>query len=316
MSVEDFTARVPWWGGDLQTLRNSLLRVDPKLHLWTEQRLELPLGDGDRPLASLHAHERFGYKPLAVLIHGLTGCEDSIYIRATARSLLEADYPVLRLNLRGAGPSRELCRESYHAGRSADLRSALAQIGAQLPKARSQPVILAGYSLGGNMLLKFLGERDTPWEVAGAVSISAPIDLKSTSACFMKPRNRLYHGYLLNRMKAESRGEDPKILRAVRTTYQFDDRIVAPANGFESADDYYGRSSALAYLPQISVPTLVIQAQDDPWVPAAPYLGFDWSGNLALRPLLPKSGGHVGFHGAGATTPWHDRKILEFLRRL
>ena len=80
MSVEDFTARVPWWGGDLQTLRNSLLRVDPKLHLWTEQRLELPLGDGDRLLASLHAHERLGYKPLAVLIHGLTGCEDSIYI--------------------------------------------------------------------------------------------------------------------------------------------------------------------------------------------------------------------------------------------
>lgn len=316
MSGEDFTARAPWWGGDLQTLRNFLLRVDPKLHLWTEQRLELPLENGDRLLASVHAHERLGYKPLAVLIHGLTGCEDSIYIRATARSLLEADYPVLRLNLRGAGPTRSLCVESYHAGRTQDLRAALAEIGRQLPKAKSQPVILVGYSLGANMLLKFLGEGGSPWEIAAGVSVSAPIDLKATSACFLKPRNRVYHAYLLNRMKAETRDVEKSLLRSVRTTYAFDDRIVAPANGFVSAEDYYAQSSALPYLRQIAAPTLVIQAQDDPWIPAAPYLKFDWNGNLALRPLLPKSGGHVGFHGAGGQTPWHDRKILEFLRRL
>lgn len=316
MSGEDFKVRAPWWGGDLQTLRNFLLRVEPKLHLWTERELELPLPGGDRLLASLHAWERIGHKPLAVLIHGLTGCADSIYIRATARSLLEADYPVLRLNLRGAGPTRALCRESYHAGRTKDLRAALEQIAEQLPAAKSLPVVLVGYSLGGNMLLKFLGEGDSPWEVAGAATVSAPIDLKATTDVFLRPRNRLYHDYLLRRMKAESRGADAKLLHTIRTTYDFDDRIVAPANGFDGVEDYYARSSALAYLPRISVPTLVIHAQDDPWVPAAPYLGFDWGSNLALRPLLPKGGGHVGFHGAEGATPWHDRRIRDFLRGL
>lgn len=316
MTGEDFEARAPWWGGDLQTLRNFLLRVDPKLHLWTERQLKIPLTGGDCLLGSLHAWERLGYTPLAVLIHGLTGCSDSIYIRATARCLLEADYPVLRLNLRGAGPTRPLCRESYHAGRSADLRAALGELAAQLPEARRQPLLLVGYSLGGNMLLKFLGENDSPWEVAGAASVSAPIDLKATSTAFMRPRNRVYHDYLLRRMKAESRGADPALLRRIRTTYQFDDAIVAPDNGFESAEDYYARSSALGYLERIAAPTVVIHAQDDPWVPAEPYLEFDWSRNLALRPLLPRGGGHVGFHGAGAETPWHDRRIREFFGRL
>ncbi|MEX0921163.1 MAG: alpha/beta fold hydrolase [Rhodovibrionaceae bacterium] len=316
MNETAFTARPPWWGGDLQTLRNFLLRVAPKLHLWTERELELPLRGDDRLLASLHAHERLGYKPLAILIHGLTGCADSSYIRATARSLLEADYPVLRLNLRGAGATRALCQESYHAGRTQDLREALTGLAAQLPAAQTQPVLLIGYSLGGNMLLKFLGEGESPWEVAGAASISAPIDLKASSLAFLRPRNRLYHNYLLRRMKAETRGADPKLLRGIRTVYDFDDRIVAPANGFADAEDYYARSSALAYLPKISTPTLAIHALDDPWVPSAPYRSFDWSSNLALRPLLPRGGGHVGFHGQGDRTPWHDRKILEFLSRI
>ena len=316
MSGEDFKARPPWWGGDLQTLRNFLLRVEPKLHLWTERELEIPLANGDRLLASLHAWERLGYKPLSILIHGLTGCSDSTYIRATARNLLEADYPVLRLNLRGAGPTRRLCWESYHAGRSEDLREVLAEVAKQLPEAQALPVLLVGYSLGGNMLLKFLGEGDSPWEVAGAAAVSAPIDLKATSIAFMRPRNRIYHNYLLRRMKAESRRAEPDLLRSIRTTYDFDDRIVAPLNGFENAEDYYARCSALPYLEKISAPTLAIHAQDDPWVPAAPYLDFDWSKNVALRPLLPKGGGHVGFHGAANPTPWHDRKIREFFRKL
>lgn len=316
MTESDFKERAPWWGGDLQTLRNFLLRVHPKLHLWTEKTLELPLAGGDRLLASLHAHERLGYKPLAVLIHGLTGCADSTYIRATARCLLQADYPVLRLNLRGAGETRPLCRDSYHAGRTDDLREALEGIALQEPAAKSLPVVLIGYSLGGNMLLKFLGEGDSPWEVAAAASISAPIHLKATSVAFMQPRNKVYHAYLLRRMKAETRAADPQLLRAIRTVYDFDDRIVAPANGFADAEDYYARNSALQYLPKIAAPTLAVHAQDDPWVPSAPYLDFDWEDNAALRPLLPKGGGHVGFHGQGGLTPWHDRKIVEFLERL
>ncbi len=316
MDDTDFTARPPWWGGDLQTLRNFLLRIEPKLHLWTERALELPMANGDRLCASLHAHERLGYKPLAILIHGLTGSADSTYIRATARGLLEADYPVLRLNLRGAGGTRALCRESYHAGRSEDLRAALAEIARQLPEARALPLILIGYSLGANMLLKFLGEGESPWELAAAASVSAPIDLKAAQLALMRPRNRVYHGYLLRAMKAETPGASAALLRDIKTVYDYDDRIVAPGNGFAGAEDYYARSSALAYLPAIATPSLIIHAQDDPWVPADPYLSFDWARNPALRPLLPKSGGHVGFHGAGGAAPWHDRKILEFLDRL
>jgi predicted alpha/beta-fold hydrolase len=159
--------------------------------------------------------------------------------------------------------------------------------------------------------------------VLGAASVSAPIDLKATQLRFMKRRNRRYHDYLLARMKEEISApgsalpdEERAMLPGISTVFSFDDRLVAPANGFAGADDYYARCAARGFMKDIKVPTLVIHARNDPWIPADAYLSFDWPANPKLVPLLPRGGGHVGFHGLGSPVPWHDRCIAEFLRRL
>ena len=135
----------------------------------------------------------------------------------------------------------------------------------------------------------------------------------------MERRNAVYHRYLLARMKEEAiAGPDVVddgerlMIRGLRSVYEFDDRCVAPAGGFAGADDYYRRCSARQFLAAMAVPTLVIHALDDPWVPAAPYLSYEWRQARAITPLLPSGGGHVGFHGCGSTTPWHDRCIADF----
>jgi predicted alpha/beta-fold hydrolase len=320
-----FRPRPPWLGADLQTLRNYLRGRPAELSSWPARRLELTLGDnsGDRLAAALHRPAEDRGRPLAVLIHGLTGCEESSYIRASARHLLTRGYPVLRLNLRGAGPSRPLCRLQYHAGRSEDLRDALRALGALDSRLTARGLVLAGYSLGANMLLKFLAEYAGDFPLRAAATVSAPIDLKATQERIMAPRNALYHRYLLARMKAESLHEagglgagERRIVLATRSIYQFDDVVVAPRGGFAGAEDYYRRSSARRFLAAVGVPTLVIHAMDDPWIPGHLYRQVDWAANRRLVPLLPAAGGHVGFHGRGSRTTWHDHCIARFFAGL
>lgn len=305
--------------GDLQTLRNILRRPVFDLTRFPSERFELLMrdGSGDRLLGDLN-RPAAGERPLVVLIHGLTGCSTGTYMLASALNLLEQGYPVLRLNLRGAGPARPLCRQQYHAGRSQDLRDALAALPGDLTK---RGILAVGYSLGANMLLKFLAEQRTDGPVRAAAAVSAPIDLKAASLRLMRPRNRLYHDWLLRRMQEEAlAGEgldarEREAAAAARTVYAFDDRFVAPRNGFAGAEDYYTRSSALRLLQAIRVPTLIIHALDDPWIPGAPYTGFDWQGSPSLLPLLPAQGGHVGFHGIGSRVPWHDRCLKIFFEK-
>lgn len=315
-----FRARAPWLNGDLQTLRNtavgSVRRLAPTLDNAPGDRLTIALGDGDALVAAVTRPERQTDRPLAVLIHGLTGCEDSAYMRMSAASLVSQGYPVLRLNLRGAGPSRPLCRGQYHAGRSEDLAAALAGLPAKLTDAG---IVAVGFSLGGNMLLKYLGERGREAGLLAATSISAPIDLAATQRCMMRPRNRLYHRYVLARMKREA-GEPASDLpdtlkekmRHARSVYEFDDWIVAPRNGFGTADNYYEQCGSQAFLAGIRVPTLIIHGRDDPWIPAVMYDSQDWANMPALRLLMAPGGGHVGFHGQGAPMSWHDRCLLHF----
>jgi len=318
-----FAPRFPWATGDLQTVRNSAMRfAAPSLRRWPGERLRLPMADGsgDRLAAMLHRPEHDRGRPLAILIHGLTGCEDSIYVRASARQLLEDGYPVLRLNLRGAGPSGPLCTQRYHAGRSEDLRRTLAALD---PEVVANGLLAVGYSLGANMLLKYLGEEGAAAPFAAAVTVSAPLDLAATAHRFHAPRNRVYLGYMMRRIKEETlrpgAALDPTMREAVarsRTVVEFDEVCVAPTNGFAGAEDYYARCMALRFLGGVRVPTLVVHAQDDPWIPVDAYRGFDWRSNPALTLLLPRAGGHVGFHGFGSRTPWHDRAAALFLKRV
>lgn len=312
----------PWITGDLQTLRTPLLemagRGGPRIPGRPERlRFPMPDGSGDVLLGALDRPARpVPGRPLAVLVHGLTGCEDGYYMHATGAALLARGHAVLRLNLRGAGPARPLCRGHYHAGRSEDLRAVLAAVPDDLAR---DGIVAAGYSLGANMLLKMLGEGGADPRLRAACAVSAPIDLAATSRRFLAPRNRVYHGWLLARMKREAAAapgageEERRILSGVRTTLEFDDRVVAPANGFASADDYYARSSALRFLAGIRVPTLVVHALDDPWIPGDAYASFRWADAPSLTPLLPRGGGHVGFHDRDGR--WHDRCLVRFLER-
>lgn len=309
-----FSARPPWIGPDLQTLRNVLR--PPRIALASE-RLELPLADGsgDRLAAMLHrpAERR---APLAVLIHGLSGGEDSAYMLVSAAALLERGHPVVRLNMRGAGASRPLCRLQYHAGRTADLRDALAALDSPLT---ADGMLLVGYSLGGNMLLKFLAEHASGLPVRAAAAVSAPLDLAAAAHRILMRRNRLYHWNLLRAMKREAltpaaavTPSETAAITAARNIVEFDDRFVAPRNGFAGATDYYARNSAEQFLPAIRVPTLIVHALDDPWIPADVYRRIRWADNHHLHAALSPGGGHVGFHARGTRLPWHDRVMGEF----
>jgi uncharacterized protein len=312
-----FVPRAPWWGADLQTVRSVLLRQSYGLEDFPEKslRFRMPDGTGDVLHGILNQPVESGDLPLVVLVHGLTGCAESHYMRASAAILLRRGLTVMRLNLRGAGPSRPFCVEQYHAGRTEDLRAVLAQLPEHLTQSG---VVLVGYSLGANQVLKLLGEEAPEWVIAAA-AISAPIDLGETSRRMMSRRNYLYHRRVVARMKEEVLGMPipdhyRPIVRSARNCYEFDHRFVAPRNGWRSACEYYEVNSAVRSMDRIRVPTLVIHALDDPWIPADAYLSFVWASNPCLIPLLPRHGGHVGFHGAGGSDPWHDRCLLEFLK--
>lgn len=315
----NFSPRFPWWGPDLQTLRNTL--APPRVASRTPAlRLELPPGDGsgDVMLAALHA-EGSAALPLVVLLHGLGGSEESVYMQRSAAFFAAAGHRVLRLNLRGAGPSRPRCRQQYHAGRSEDFAAALRA----LPDALLREGIFAiGFSLGGNLLLKFLGEGAHGLPLRAAAAVSAPIDLAASCRRLLAPRNAPYHRYMLGRLEREAlaspqlRADERAAILSARSLLDFDDRFVAPRNGFADAADYYARCSASGFLAAIRVPTLVIHALDDPWIPGEQYLAADWASNPCLEPLLSARGGHLGFHARDAESAWHDRCAALFFERV
>ena len=274
-------------------------------------------GSGDRLVAKLvPAPPGAEPRPLVLLVHGLGGSSESGYVAVTTAHLHERGFSVLQLNLRGAGESRPLCREQYHAGRTQDFRDA---VGALPEPLVANGVVAVGYSLGGNLVLKAAAEFGG---LRGVVSVSAPIDLKAASYRFLAPRNWGYHRYLLTGMKRECRAapgglseDEERRLGRIRTILEFDEHIVAPRGGFDGALDYYAKNNAKQFLSDIRIPALVVHALDDPWIPAESYVDYPWAQNPVLEPLLSAGGGHVGFHGQDARIPWHDRCIAAFLDR-
>lgn len=322
LSLTRFVERLPWLGGDLQTLRNFIHPRSIDLSGFSIERVVLPLDDkgGDRAIGTLHrpVEPRPG-RPLAILLHGLNGCENSQYMRVTSAHLLRAGFPVLRLNLRGAGASRPFCRARYHAGRSDDLRCAFAALP---PHLTVNGVVAVGFSLGGNLLLKYLGEVERATPLLAAATVSAPIDLMATAHRIMAPRNALYHWYFLHYCQSDVAAagdgvaeEERRASAAARSLWEFDERVTAPRNGFAGAADYYTRASARKFLDGIAVPTLLVQAEDDPIVPAEPYRRHSWQRNRRLLPAVERKGGHVGFHDRRGGT-WHDGTIQAFFERV
>jgi predicted alpha/beta-fold hydrolase len=315
-SFLDFNPRRPWWGGDLQTIRNYAVDAGHALPSRAVERVEVPLkdGSGDRLVASLHLPMVDRERPLVALIHGLAGCENSCYMTVATAFFLIRGYPVLMVNQRGAGPSRAACRGVYHAGSSDDFGSLLDHLDPGLTRHGVLPV---GFSLGGNMLLKFLGEVGGHQAVRRAATVSAPLDLASSCRSLMRWRNFAYHRYLLTNVKrtctgpgAELREMERRNILGARTLWQFDERFTAPRHGYANAAAFYEANSSKRFLDGIRTETLLIHAQDDPFIPAAPYLARDWTRQARLTVLLPQGGGHLGFHDPLGL--WHLRQIHLF----
>ena len=210
-ALPPFRERAPWFGGDLQTLRNIIIGGPPELP--GGERLLLPMPDGDLLAARLDRPATDTGAPLIVLTHGLAGSESSRHGIATARYLVSQGWPVLRLNLRGAAPSRATSGGRYHAGKTEDLVAALRGLPAELV---SRGIVLIGNSLGGNLVLKFVGEGGHGLPVLAAVAVSTPIDLAASCARLMAPRNFVYHRYMLNEMKREALAPSAALTAAER----------------------------------------------------------------------------------------------------
>ena len=307
IEVPRFVPLPPWLGGDLQTLRNVLRPPGDILAPWPgeEVRFAMKDGTGDELVGTLHRPVEEHGRPLVVLLHGLTGDQESSYMRVTAGELLKAFYPVLRLNGRGAGPTLGKTRSFYHAGRTDDL---VAVIGSMDGTLAANGLAAIGYSLGANVLLKYLAERGGLSHLRAAVAVSPPIDLHATQQRVAEYRNRRYHRYLLARMR-EERPCPPD----VASILDFDNRVVAPTHGFRDALDYYAQCSSAPHLGAIRTSTLIIHAADDPWIPSRTFRQIAWDQLKSVRLLMPWSGGHVGFHALGLKRPWHDEVALRFL---
>jgi uncharacterized protein len=314
VSFPPFQPLFPWYGPHLQSIRNPLSRPQ-RLAGGDGIALRLPLRDGDVLSARLDRppSPRPGL-PAILLVHGLGGCETSIYVLAASAFFTALGHDVVRLSLRGAGPSQPLCRGWSHAGRFADLEDAVAALDLD-----ATGLVLVGFSLGGNLALNYLAHGAPDPRIVAGVSVSAPIDMTAASDLVHRPRNRLYHDYLLRALKqaylnrhsslseAERRG-----VATARTLFAVDDEFTAPHHGFAGALDYYRRVSAAPHIATITRPTLLLHAVDDPFIPVASYHALPPA--AAVTVALAGGGGHLGFHDRRG--PWHLLAIARFLDKL
>jgi uncharacterized protein len=252
-----------------------------------------------------------------VALHGLEGSHDSGYLQSLAQAAVALGLTVHRLNMRGCGGTEGLSKTLYHAGLTADLHAILPQL--------APPVFLAGFSLGGNVMLKLLGELGTGARrsVKAAAVCSVPLDLHACCLQMMQPRNRIYERRFVRSLKNRFRrraAEYPDLyqtggLDEIQTVIAFDDRITAPYFGFGNAERYYATQSAQRFLDPIAVPTLLIQAEDDPLIPLEVYRRHAaFQSNPYLRLLAVPHGGHVGFIARRPPRFWVDEVISRFFR--
>lgn len=295
-------------GGHVQTLLGALLpaAARPILH---PETLELPDGDCLQLGRWRGSHAR-----LLVLCHGLEGSLQAAYIRGLAAAAAGSGWDVLAWNYRGCGGLPNRLPRSYHSGESGDLRAVIDHAAPSYAE-----VAVVGFSLGGNLTLKYLGEAPPHPAVRAAVAVSAPVDLASSAVALdERPANRLYQRRFLRSLLAKAQAKARRFPQAVgrldgiRTIRDFDERFTAPLHGFRDADDYYVRASARPHLAALSVPALLLNALDDPLL-ASPSFPRDLA---AVSPHLhletPEHGGHVGFLD-GRLRRWHEGRVLEFL---
>lgn len=266
--------------------------------------------------------------PHLVFLHGLEGGVHSHYVANMFAEVSRRGWSADLVLFRGCGGEPNRARRFYHSGETEDLSFALQRIIAERP---DSPIGLAGVSLGGNVLLKWLGERAAdviPSQIRAAAAVSVPFDLARGCRRISRGFSRVYERFFLRSLLAKARQKltqypdlcDPAALNQVRTLWDFDDVVTAPVHGFRNAQDYYDQSSSIHFLPHIAVPTLLLSALDDPFLP--PEVLEQVQTIAALNPALElqfvRHGGHMGF--VSGRLPWRpvyyaEWRIADFLAK-
>jgi uncharacterized protein len=282
------------------------------------------VGPGSRVRGECHWQERPRERPTLVLLHGLEGSCDSGYIVGTAEKAFAAGFNIVRLNQRNCGGTEELTPTLYHSGLSGDIRAVLLEL---IAADRLPELFAAGFSMGGNLVLKMAGEfgEAAPPEIRGFVAVAPALDLAACADALAEPQNFIYEHHFVTRLKRHMRHKARLFpdrypidgMRNVRSVREFDDLITARFCGFANADDYYARSSALRFLAAIRRPTLILTAKDDPFIPFASFADSAIRENPKIRFVATECGGHCAFisRERGDARFWAEVRIVEFCAR-
>lgn len=284
-------------------------RYRPQLR---RESLELPDGDVTAVDWVIDSNELPSSTPLLVILHGLESSAESAYARMIMQAAARRQWRCCVLHFRDCGDYRNRLPRRYHAGETNDIRYFLATL---VAAGNTGPILGAGYSLGGNVLLKYLGEVGDASPLKAAVAVCVPLDLYKCAEALNQGFSKLYQWYLLKSMKQSVRNKFDRHTAAfdwdktmkARTFAEFDDAVTAPLHGFEGMSDYYDRCSSNQFLKDIARPTLIINALDDPFMTPAVIPHEDrLSEHVSLE--VSEKGGHVGFVSGG--TPWRPEYYL------
>lgn len=324
--VRETSFEPAWWlpGPHAQTLWPALFRRQPSLPI-VRERLTTPDGD----FVDLDWHGADPSAPLVLLLHGLAGSSRSAYIRGMQAACARHGWRSVALNFRGCSGQPNRTARCYHSGDTADVDFAYRLLRQREPRL---PLAVAGFSLGGNVLLKWLGENGDAVDLCAAAAVSVPLQLHSCADRLDRGLSRVYRNHLLMELKEYIRnkrvhlhrqgraGEWAKLrqlgdLSTIRSFWDYDGRVVAPLYGFRDAGDYYRRSSSRQFLGDIRIPTLIVQARDDPFL-TPDILPGEEELSPAVRLEITAAGGHVGFVAGHPTRPryWLEERIPEFFR--
>jgi uncharacterized protein len=261
--------------------------------------------------------------PTIVLVHGLEGSSESGYMLGLAERAFVAGWNAVRLNQRNCGGTESLTPTLYNSGLSGDYRAVLAEL---IERDSLREIFLAGYSMGGNLVLKLAGELAgaAPGQLRAVAGVCATIDLAGCADAIALPGNFIYEHHFVSRLKRRMRRKaalfpgqfDLGSMERVGSVREFDDAITARYCGFRDATDYYARSSALRVVADIRVPALIVTAQDDPFVPFTSFSDPVLAANANIRLLAPKHGGHCAFisRHEGVARYWAEACVLEFFK--
>lgn len=315
--ASDYNPPFLFKNGHFSTIYSGLIRTVPGVH---QERERIVLPDKDFLDLDWSYAQQPSHKVL-ILLHGLEGSAQRPYITGSAKLASAQGYDVCAVNYRGCSGVTNTLYRSYHSGATEDLDAVVQHL---LKKNSYDEIFIKGFSLGGNLALKYIGEgRDLPEQIKGVVAVSAPCDLHSSLKQLLLPKNYLYSlrfkDHLIAKLRLKQKVFPSKISDAdianIKTLKDFDDIYTSRAHGFKDALDYYKTCSSLQFLPRIAISTLIINAKNDSFLGPECYPHKEAEENNSIFLEIPDSGGHVGFYGSQNTT-YTEKRALKFFADL